>query len=63
MSYFYPFEVVNHGSETQLQVGTNFNKITQWIKGYMLIPVTGTKDLFSFRDRNNFIVFNKTVYM
>ena len=26
--YFYPLEVVGRGSETQLQVGKNLNKIT-----------------------------------
>ena len=29
MSNFHPFEVVGRGSETQLQVGENLNRITQ----------------------------------
>ena len=33
MSNFNPFEVVGHGSETQLQVGENLNSITQRLKG------------------------------
>ena len=28
MSNFYPFEIVNRGSETQLRVGENLNKLT-----------------------------------
>ena len=33
MSNFHPLEVVGRGSETQLQVGENFNKITYRVKG------------------------------
>ena len=32
MSKFHPFQVVARGSETQLQVGENLNKTTQWVK-------------------------------
>ena len=32
MSDFHPIEVVGRGSETQLQVGENLNKLTQWDK-------------------------------
>ena len=35
MSNFQPPEVVGRGSETQLQVGENLNKITQHDKGYV----------------------------
>ena len=33
MSNFHPLEVVGRGSETQIQVGENFNKLTQHDKG------------------------------
>ena len=33
MSNFHPVEVVGLGSETQLQVGENFNHITYEVKG------------------------------
>ena len=33
MANFHPLEVVGRGSETQLQVGGNLNKITLWLKG------------------------------
>ena len=33
MSNFQPLEVVDRGSETQLQVGENLNKLTQREKG------------------------------
>ena len=33
MSDFHPFEVVGRGSETQLQVGENFNYLVQRFKG------------------------------
>ena len=33
MSYFHPLEVVGRGSETQLRVGENLNRITQREKG------------------------------
>ena len=34
MSDFHPLEVVGRGSETQLQVSENINKITEQVKGY-----------------------------
>ena len=33
MSNFHPLEVVDRGSETQLQVGEKLNKLTQQDKG------------------------------
>ena len=33
MSNFHPLEVVDRGSETQLQVGENLNKLTTKVKG------------------------------
>ena len=33
MSNFQPLEIVGRGSETQLQVGENLNKLTQQKKG------------------------------
>ena len=33
MSNFHPLEVVGRGSETQLQVGENLNKLTYQDKG------------------------------
>ena len=33
MSYFHPLEVVDRGSETQLQVGENLNYSIKRIKG------------------------------
>ena len=38
MSNFHPLEVMGRSSETQLQVGENFDKITQREKG-SLTPV------------------------
>ena len=35
MTNFHPLEVVGRGSETQLQVGENLNKLTQQAKGYL----------------------------
>ena len=50
MSYFLPLEVVDRGSETQLQVGENLNAITWLVKGYIKsVPIArtaGTKYLF-----------------
>ena len=33
MSNFHPLEVVGRGSEAQIQVGKNLNKIPKWLKG------------------------------
>ena len=40
MSNFHPLEVVGRGSETQLQVGENLNRLTQQDKGLMATVVT-----------------------
>ena len=37
MNNFYPLEGVGHGSETQLQVSENKNKITQRAEGYVVL--------------------------
>ena len=43
MSYFLPLEVVDRGSETQLQVGENLNAITWLVKGYIKsVPIART---------------------
>ena len=36
MSNFHSLEVVGRGSERQLQMGENLDKITQWFKGKYL---------------------------
>ena len=38
MSDFHPLEVVGRGSETQLQVGENLNKLIQQDEGQQLTP-------------------------
>ena len=35
MSNFHPLEVVDRGSETQIPVGENLNKVTSQDKGYL----------------------------
>ena len=39
MHNFHPLEVVGRGSETQLQVGENLNKLTQQDKGQEIVSV------------------------
>ena len=39
MSKFHPLEVVDRGSETQLHVGENLNKLTWRVKSYVLCAV------------------------
>ena len=41
-SNFHPLEVVGRGSETQLQVGENFNKISRWLKGQVTLHILVT---------------------
>ena len=43
MSYFHPLEVVGRGSETQIQVSENVNKLTQRDKGQIK-----KRDVFNF---------------
>ena len=39
MSNFHPLEVVGRGSEPQLQVGENLDKITQRLHHLQLLPI------------------------
>ena len=43
MCHCHPLEVLSRGSETQLQVGENLNKITWCVKGYTPVRVHGLK--------------------
>ena len=43
MSNFHSFEVVGRGSETQLQMGENLNKIPWYVKGEHFYIMTNQK--------------------
>ena len=56
MSNFYPLEVVDRGSETQLQVVTNLNKFTQQYKGSHDLTQTDSVGRFSRLEIVNYII-------